>query len=449
MALKASGFLTFQTLLAGFKARLGLSGAARLLANGGDLGLLLAEVLHQRNVARADPRAGAALNAVGKIVCRGLVVLLAFTEPVKLLRQQIRRAGVGAGAAADAALLLLLFAHLAQGRSQQAVGYLDHRYVEPRQGEAHQRTAHDHHLFGAGVKAGVVQQVAHRRPETRPDVTGLRHGFAGQGDHALGQRLAVDNRALHRVGGADVLHQYADIRRASAVGNLLAGQYLRQLLSAAGGVFCRYHPQADASNVRQHGAHHRDSLRLVVLNADQHLIGLQNMGENAHAVDNLRGAVLHQPIIGGDVGFALGGVDDKRADLVAAAAQLSAGGEACAAQPGDAELVNALNQRLGAALLPVAPAVARKPAVFAVGLKNNAHLRQAGRMRGRVWRNGGYGAGGRGVNGQHSSPAAGQRLTAQHAVAGGDAKFALAADVLFKRHDVALRQRNLAQRRTV
>ena len=43
------------------------------------------------------------------------------------------------------------------------------------------------------------------------------------------------------------------------------------------------------------------------------------------------------------------------------------------------------------------------------------------------------------MNGQHSSPAAGQRLAAQHPVAHFNAQFALGANVLLQR-DKALRQ---------
>ncbi len=51
-----------------------------------------------------------------------------------------------------------------------------------------------------------------------------------------------------------------------------------------------------------------------------------------------------------------------------------------------------------------------------------------------------------GVNGQHSSPAAGQRLAAQHPVAHFNAQFALGANVLLQRDNKALRQGNLTQR---
>lgn len=51
----------------------------------------------------------------------GFVMLLAFTKPIQLLGEQICRAGISAGAAADTALLFLRFAHLSYRRRQQTV----------------------------------------------------------------------------------------------------------------------------------------------------------------------------------------------------------------------------------------------------------------------------------------------------------------------------------------
>ena len=61
---------------------------------------------------------------------------------------------------------------------------------------------------------------------------------------------------------------------------------------------CQYRPQ------------HGNGLRLVVFNTDQHLARLQDVGKDPDPLDNLRGAVLHQPVISGDVRLAFGGVDD-------------------------------------------------------------------------------------------------------------------------------------------
>ena len=108
------------------------------------------------------------------------------------------------------------------------------------------------------------------------------------------------------------------------------------------------------------------------------------MGQDANAVDNLRRTVLHQTIVGGDVGLALGGVNNQGVDFVAAAAQLDAGREAGAAQPGHAELVDALDKLFAGFALVVTPAVAFNPAVFTIGINDNAHLRQRGGVRRRM-----------------------------------------------------------------
>ena len=91
--------------------------------------------------------------------------------------------------------------------------------------------------------------MADRGAEARPDVTRTRDRFAGQGDDALRQRLAVDYRAFHRIGGADVLHQHANVRGASAVRHLLAGEDLRELFRAAGGIFGGDHSQGNTVRV--------------------------------------------------------------------------------------------------------------------------------------------------------------------------------------------------------
>ncbi|CCJ84367.1 hypothetical protein BN133_744 [Cronobacter dublinensis 582] len=217
----------------------------------------------------------------------------------------------------------------------------------------------------------MVKQVTHRRADTRPDVARTAHGLTGQRHHAFGQRLAVNNGALHRKRGADVLHQHADIRRTAAVRHLFTGQDLGQLFRATRRVFGGDHAQADFVLTMEHGAHHGNRLRLVVFDADQHFARLQNMREDAHAVDDLRGAVLHQAVIGGDIRLALGGVNDKRLDFIAAALQFGAGRETGAAEPRHAKRMDALNQRLAAAALVIAPAVAGYPAVFAVGVDDH------------------------------------------------------------------------------
>ncbi len=125
---------------------------------------------------------------------------------------------------------------------------------------------------------------------------------------------------------------------------------------------------------RQHGAQHGNSLRFIVFDTNQHFPRLQNMREDADAFHYLRGAVLHQTVIGGDIGFTFGGVDNQRLDLIATAAQFDPGREACATQTSNAELMNAFDKRFTAAGAVVAPAVTFDPAVFAIGFNNDAQL---------------------------------------------------------------------------
>ena len=98
------------------------------------------------------------------------------------------------------------------------------------------------------------------------------------------------------------------------------------------------------------------------------------MREDADAFHHLGGTVLHQTIVGGDVRFAFGGVDNQRLNVIATAAQLDAGREACATQASNAELMNAFDKRLAAAGAVVTPAIAVDPAVFAVGFNYHAQL---------------------------------------------------------------------------
>ncbi len=92
--------------------------------------------------------------------------------------------------------------------------------------------------------------------------------------------------------------------------HLFTGQNLRKLFCATGRVFGGDHPQRNVVGICQHCTQHRNGLRFVVFNADQHLTRLENMRQDANAFHNLRRAILHQPVVGSDIGFALCGIND-------------------------------------------------------------------------------------------------------------------------------------------
>ncbi len=437
----ARQLLTLQTRLTRLEARFRLGGALRLKIDSAQFRLLLPVVLHQRNIARADIGAGAALDAVVDMVGARFIVIAALAVPVKLLRQQFRRTGVGAGGAANTGLFFLVIAHFAGGRRENTVGDFHHRHVKRRQGKAHQRAAHNHHLTRRGGKADLMQQMTDGGTDAAPDVARLRNRLAGQGHHALGQRLAVDHRALHRPSGADVLHQHADIGRASAVRHFQSGKNFGELLRAAGGIFGRNDADVQIALAAQRLLQRGDRFRLIVFDADQHALGLQHPGEDAAAFQHFGGIILHQAIVGGDIGLALGGVDNQGFHPAQAAAQLGAGGKARAAKTGNAGVMNALHNGGTLALAVVRHRLELRPAVLAVRRHKNTQLRQPGGVRGHMLANGVDGAGGRRVHRQHPAAAESQRLAAQHAIARRDANLALMADMLLQRDNKAVRQR--------
>ncbi|RMN20144.1 hypothetical protein ALQ63_04087 [Serratia plymuthica] len=335
-------FFAFQSRQLGFITRLGFGGACGFLIDGFDLGLFLAVILHQRNIAWADKGAGAAFNAVEQVMIAGFFVFFAAAEPVKLLRQQARRAGVDAQTAADTGLFRLLRRHFVNRRGQNAVADFNDRHVKGGQGKAHERAAHHHHLLRLRLEAGKIQQMLHRRADARPQITRLAERIAGQGHYALDQRFAIDNGTLDGESGADVLHQHADGGRVLAVRHFLAEQDLGELFGAAGRVFGRDHPQGDARLIAQRQLQGFDRFRLVVFDADQRDFRLQQVTQNLRAFDNLVGVFAHQTVIGGDIRLAFSGVEDQRFHAVHAALQLAGGRETGATQPGDAGLMNAL-----------------------------------------------------------------------------------------------------------
>ena len=137
MSFKASRFFALQTSLARFETRFGFCGALFFLTNSRNFSFFLTEILHQGNIARANPRASPTFNAISNVMRGSFIVLLTFAEPVQLLRQKIRRAGVSTGATPDAALFFLWFAKFIGRGSQQTVGNLYDRDIQPWQGKAH------------------------------------------------------------------------------------------------------------------------------------------------------------------------------------------------------------------------------------------------------------------------------------------------------------------------
>src|SRR5690606_10338202 len=87
--------------------------------------------------------------------------------------------------------------------------------------------------------------------------------------------------------------------------------------------------------------------RLAVLGSYHTVAWLHDVPEDADALDDLRGALTHERLIGSDVGLALCGVDQQGIDgAPGGGGQLDGSWKACATQPDDASGRDALEQIL-------------------------------------------------------------------------------------------------------
>ena len=371
-----------------------------------------------------------------------LVEVLGLGEPEQVHRLQRHRASAGTVAAADTGLRRRPRREQRRRLDEQAVAGLGQPGSKIGQGKAHQRAAH-HHLLAVAVRPRQRQQAGERRTDQCLDVGRSVHR-AGKGDDAADQRLAVQHRAADGVDGGDVEALHAVFGGAHAVRNGLAGQHVDQLLGATAGVF-GWHCHHAVAVHGGGGLHRGDGLRLVILDADQHLVRLQRVAGDGDAVADGVGALAHQAVVAADIGFALGTVDDQR--FQRADAELEMAGEHRAAEADDAHLCQEVADLGAAALRPVVQRLALDPALLAVAVEGDAQFRQAGRVGKRLRRDGADHAGSRRVHrGRQAAVGGGDQLALGDTVTDGDAGARGITHALAQRDVQLRRQRRLADR---
>ena len=256
-----------------------------------------------------------------------------------------------------------------------------------------------------------LQQPAYWCAQQYPSVARLLEGIAGEGHDAGDERLAVEDGALDGEHGGHVEHHDAHVHRSASLGYLTAGKQLYGLLGTARGVLGRH-------RLDQHiliggvTGQLADSGGFVVFHPDQGQLGLEQMLEHPDAVHDLVGILLHQSIVGADIGFALQPVDDEDLGQLTATVQLAVGREHGAAEARNAGLLDAFQQLAPLQIPVVAAALPLTPGIFPIRGERDAEIIEAGGVRYRVVADGRDGARGGGVH-RHDAPlvVAGQRLT--------------------------------------
>ncbi len=233
---------------------------------------------------------------------------------------------------------------------------------------------------------------------------------------------------------------------ARPLGNLAASEQLDGLLGAARGVLGGHRLDQYVFVCGMTGQL-ADGGRLVVFHSDQRQLGLEQVLEHPDAVHDLVGILLHQPVIGGDVGLALQPVDDQDLGQLTAAIELAVGREHGAAEARDTGLLDALEQLAPLQIPVVAAALTLAPGIFAIRGEGDAEIVETGGVGHRVVTDGGDGAGGGGVH-RHETPLvmASERLALLDLVADPHQQIAGRARVLAHRDDELGRQTRVHHR---
>ena len=155
-----------------------------------------------------------AFNTTEQVAIPRLVKFLSASVPIELLRQQVGRTNVHAGAAADAGQYRQFRSQLRRAGGEQAIGGLGHRRFVAVQGETHHRPAHDQPFDTVPIAAALLNQFGEGRPDQYFEIAGPVN-LSSDGDHAGNHRLAAMDGTIHGVSGGDVEALHPNIDRQS------------------------------------------------------------------------------------------------------------------------------------------------------------------------------------------------------------------------------------------
>ena len=164
--------------------------------------------------------------------------------------------------------------------------------------------------------------------------------LAGDGEDILDEGFVLLDGLVDGEGGAEVGDHAAVVDGQFAAGDAAAGDGVDELLLGSLRVFHLEGLDHYAFELARHLLHVGDGLGLVALDADVGVGHAEGLAQDADADAHLFGMLHHDAVVGGEVGLALGGVDDEVLGLLAFGdAVFDMRGEGGAAEADDAHLL--------------------------------------------------------------------------------------------------------------
>ena len=323
-------------------------------------------------------------------------------------------------------LVLLLLA----GKGQHGAGALTHGDIHIVLGQTHHGAAHDQLVGILPQAAAGVEQLGDGGADGALDVLGLDDAGAGHGDDLVHHGHTGIHRAVDGAGGVQVEDAAACVGGQLAGGDLTAGDSLTQLLLSALGI-------PGVQDLHHHGSvqlsdglvEHVGRILLVGLDADVHVLHAEALGQQRSALDHLLRTLQHGAVVAGDVGLALGGVDDHIVHLAETGADLHMGGEGRTALTHDTGVLDDLHQLLGSQAVGILHGMnVRAHGVLKIVLDHHRHHGAAHREGAGL--HGLYGTGHARMNGSgHETAGFTDLLTDGHLVAHRNDRLARRTDV--------------------
>ena len=222
------------------------------------------------------------------------------------------------------------------GETQQGVGVLHHRGLQVPLHRPGHGTAGEDDRGLLPQAAGRLQQAAQGGPDGNPEIPGPGHRAAAYRHRPVGQGAPLHQGGAHHIHRGHVEYGAFYIQRRLAGRYLTPGHGADQLLFHAQGIAGLDGEQLHRPLLPAQAALQKLHRVELVSGHDQNRpLHPEQPGHHLHPLEDLVPLLQQQPVVGGQIGLALGGVDDQGVHPAHRLAQAQVGGAGAAPHAGD------------------------------------------------------------------------------------------------------------------